>query len=66
MIPMREPDEKKSTLSYNFTSKEVAALAKFLRDNQESLPEGLEYFYMALEDSIYKSLTLEEAKNFYS
>lgn len=66
MIPMREPDEKKYTLSYNFTSKEVACLAKFLRDNQESLPEGLEYFYKALEDSIYKSLTLEEVKNFYS
>ena len=66
MIPMREPDEKKYTLSYNFTSKEVAALAKFLRDNQENLPEGLEYFYKALEDSIYKSLTLEEVKNFYS
>ncbi len=66
MIPMREPDEKKYTLSYNFTSKEVAALAKFLRDNQENLPEGLEYFYKALEDSIYQSLTLEEVKNFYS
>ena len=66
MIPMREPDEKKFTLSYNFTSNEVAALAKFLRDNQESLPEGLEYFYKALEDSVYKSLSLDEVKKFYS
>ena len=37
MIPMREPDEKKFTLSYNFTSKEVAGLAKFLRDTQKYL-----------------------------
>jgi len=66
MIPMREPDEKKFTLSYNFTSREVQALAKFLRENQESLPEGLEYFYRALEDSVYKSLSLDEVKKFYS
>ena len=66
MIPMREPDEKKFTLSYNFTSNEVAALAKFLRDNQEVLPDGLEYFYKALEDSVYKSLSLDEVKKFYS
>ncbi|MBO4629206.1 MAG: hypothetical protein J5687_04550 [Treponema sp.] len=66
MIPMREPDEKKFTLSYNFTSNEVAALAKFLRDNQEALPDGLEYFYKALEDSVYKSLSLDEVKKFYS
>ena len=66
MIPMREPDEKKFTLSYNFTSKEVAGLAKFLRDHQEELPDGLEYFYKALEDSVYKSLSLDEVKKFYS
>ena len=66
MIPMREPDEKKFTLSYNFTSTEVAGLAKFLRDHQEALPDGLEYFYKALEDSVYKSLSLDEVKKFYS
>ena len=66
MIPMREPDEKKFTLSYNFTSKEVAGLAKFLRDTQENLPEGLEHFYKALEDSVYNSLSLDEVKKFYS
>ena len=66
MIPMRQPDEKKFTLSYNFTSKEVAGLANFLRDNQEALPEGLEYFYKSLEDAVYKSLSLDEVKKFYS
>jgi len=66
MIPMRQAPEKEFTLSYNFNSKEVAALARFLRDNQESLPEGLEMFYKALEDSVYKSLSLDEVKKFYS
>lgn len=66
MIPMRQVPEKEFTLSYNFNSKEVAALAKFLRNNQENMPEGLEIFYRALEDSVYKSLSLDEVKKFYS
>ncbi|MBP5602828.1 MAG: hypothetical protein J6X78_08890 [Treponema sp.] len=66
MIPMREAPEKKFSLSYNFTSQEVAVLAKFLRDNEEKMPAGLELFYKALEDSVYKSLSLDEVKKFYS
>ncbi len=66
MIPMRSVPEKEFSLSYNFNSQEVAALAKFLRDNEEGLPPGLELFYKALEDSVYKSLSLDEVKKFYS
>ena len=66
MIPMRQPPEKKFSLSYNFNSNEVAALARFLRDNEEKLPPGLELFCKALEDSVYKSLSLDEVKKFYS
>ena len=66
MIPMRQPDEKNFSLSYNFTSNEVAALAKFLREHEENLPDGLEFFYKALEESVYKSLSLDEVKKFYS
>ena len=66
MIPMREAPQKQFTLSYNFTSKEVAVLAKFLRDHEETMPEGLEIFYKALEDSVYNSLSLDEVKKFYS
>ena len=66
MIPMREAPEKKFSLSYNFTSQEVAVLEKFLRDNEEKMPAGLELFYKALEDSVYKSLSLDEVKKFYS
>ena len=53
-------------LTYSFTSKEIAVLAKYLRDNQSNLPEGLERFYKALEDSVYTCLSLEEVRNFYS
>ena len=53
-------------LTYSFTSKEIAILAKYLRENQTNLPEGLEHFYKALEDSVYNSLSLEEVRNFYS
>lgn len=53
-------------LSYNFTAEEIALLARFLRDNMENLPEGLEKFYKSLEDSVYNSLSLEEARIFYS
>ena len=63
---MRQAPQKQFSLSYNFTSQEVAVLAKFLRDHEESLPAGLEYFYKALEDSVYNSLSLDEVKKFYS
>ena len=66
MIPMRQAPQKQFSLSYNFTSQEVAVLAKFLRDHEESLPAGLEYFYKALEDSVYNSLSLDEVRKFYS
>ena len=66
MIPLRQVPQKEFSLSYNFNSKEVAILAKLLRTKQEELPEGLENFYRALEDSIYNSLSLDEVKKFYS
>lgn len=53
-------------LTYNFTSGEIARLAKFLRENQDKLPEGLENFYKSLEDCVYNSLSLDEARIFYS
>ncbi|MCQ2592600.1 MAG: hypothetical protein MJ188_07420 [Treponema sp.] len=53
-------------LTYNFSSAEIAILAKFLRNNQSSLPKGLESFEKAIEDSVYNSLSLEEVRNFYS
>lgn len=59
-------DDKKFSLSYNFSSEEIAKLAKFLRTKQNEIPEGLENFTKALEDAVYNCLSIEEVKNFYS
>lgn len=59
-------NESNFSLSYNFTSKEIGILAKFLRSRQNELPEGIENFTKALEDAVYNSLTIEEVLKFYS
>lgn len=58
--------EKDFSLTYNFTSQEISILAKFMRQNQDKLPRGLESFYKSLEDSVYNCLSIEEVKKFYS
>lgn len=59
-------NEDITVLDYSFSKKELYLLAKFLRLKQEELPQGLENFYKALEDSIYNVMSLEEVKRFYS
>ena len=59
-------NEDISVLDYSFSKKELFVLAKFLRQKQEELPDGLEIFCKTLEDSIYNTLSLEEVKRFYS
>lgn len=63
---MKIDNEDFTVLEYSFSKKELFLLAKFLRKNQEQLPEGLEKFCKTLEDSVYNSLSLEEVKKFYS
>ena len=63
---MKINNEDISVLEYNFSKKELFLLAKFLRQNEEKLPDGLESFYHVLEDSIYNTLSLDEVKRFYS
>ena len=63
---MKIDNEDVSVLEYNFSKKELFLLAKFLRQNEEKLPNGLESFYHVLEDSIYNPLSLDEVKRFYS
>ena len=55
-----------SVLDYSFSKKEVFLLARFLRLKQEELPQGLEVFYKALEDTVYNTMSLQEVKKFYS
>ena len=63
---MNLDNEDIAVLDYSFSKKELFVLAKFLRQKQEELPDGLEIFCKTLEDSIYNSLSLEEVKRFYS
>jgi len=53
-------------LDYSFTKNELFQLAKFMRTKQEELPEGLEFFYKTLENSIYNCMSLQEVKRFFS
>ncbi|MCQ2589220.1 MAG: hypothetical protein MJ179_02240 [Treponema sp.] len=66
MITIIHNEKKGPELDYNFSNEEITLLAKFLRDRQNDLPEGLERFYATLENAIYNSLSLEEAKKLYS
>lgn len=61
---MTEKDQIK--LTYSFTAKEISLLARFLREKETELPQGLELFSKAIENSVYDSLTLDEVKRFYS
>ncbi len=61
-----EKNLKKFELTYTFTSDEITKLAKFLRSKENELPQGIENFCKALEDSVYKCLSLEEVSRFYS
>ena len=63
---MKIDNEDVSVLEYKIKKKELFLLAKFLRQNEEKLPNGLESFYHVLEDSIYNTLSLDEVKRFYS
>lgn len=58
--------DKEFSLTYTFSSKEIALLAKFLREKENEVPAGLENLTKALEDSVYKCLSLEEVSRFYS
>ena len=59
-------NESDLSLSYNFSPEEVKLMAKFLRKNQESLPDGLYKFLSAVDRAIYDSLPMKEVANFYS
>ncbi len=67
MIPLNIKDSTENLkLSYTFSSKEIALLAKYFRNHQEDIPNGLENFSKALEESIYNSLSLDEVRKFFS
>ena len=54
------------SLDYHFNEREIKLLARFFRNNQERLPDGLLNFSMKIERAIYNSMSIDEAEAFYS
>lgn len=60
------PEGETLSLDYHFSADEIRLLARFFRNNQESLPDGLVDFAMKVERVIYNSMSIDEAEAFYS
>ena len=58
--------ENTNSLSYTFTPRETACLARFLRVHQSEIPDGLSDFVKTVENTIYNSMSIDEAEKFYS
>ena len=56
----------KDGVDYHFTEEEIKSLAKFIRRNQDSLPDELSSFRNLVESRIYNSMSIQEVKRFYS
>ncbi|WP_296330372.1 hypothetical protein [uncultured Treponema sp.] len=54
------------SMDYHFSEREIRQLARFLRNNQETLPDELINFATKIERAIYNSMTIDEAEAFYS
>lgn len=66
MIEESDSEKTEFNLTYNFTSAEIALLARFLRKKETEIPLGLENFTKALEEAVYSCLSIDEVRRFYS
>ena len=58
--------ESRISLDYHFTEREIRILARFFRNHQEQIPDGLLDFSMKIERVVYSSMSIGEAEAFYS
>lgn len=56
----------KDGVDYHFTEEELKAIAKFIRQNQDYVPDELSDFRGFVEEKIYSSLSIQEVKRLYS
>lgn len=54
------------TMDYHFNARELSTIARFLRKKADEIPEELIDFYTAVERTVYDSLSIDEAEQFYS
>ena len=52
--------------SYTFTGEEIKSLALLLRRNEAVLDNVLDGFHAFLENTVYESLTIAEAEDFFN
>lgn len=55
-----------SIFDYSFSKDELLLLAKFFRQKQEDVPSGLANFCLKIDDAVYNSMSIDEARRFYS
>ncbi len=53
-------------LDYSFNSEEIYFLAMLLRKNESELPDALTKFCKTIEQTVYNSMSIDEALKFYS
>jgi len=65
---IRDPSKKNDifSLTYCFTPQETEMLAHFLRKHEDEIPVELAIFSKTVEDTVYNSMSIEEAEKFYS
>lgn len=54
------------TVSYSFSEEEIKSLALLLRRNEAVLDTVLDGFNGFLENTVYQSLTIAEAEDFFN
>lgn len=58
--------EGETGLEWRFSQGEIRALVKFLRQGQNSVPAELRRLQEALEQKIYDTMTISQARDFFS
>lgn len=59
-------DFQNLALTYTFTPREIKILARYFRAHQDNIPLGLEDFAAALERTVYDTMSIVDAEQFYS
>lgn len=66
VVPLSFDSIEDLHLDYHFSHREIRVLARYFRNHQADLPEGLEDFARAVEAAVYNAMSIDEAEEFYS
>ena len=54
------------SLTYTFNPREITLLARYFRAHQDAISPCLEHFANTLERTVYNTMSIREAEQFYS